>query len=273
MDKAVEMLRRVHIPEPERRAQAYPHQLSGGMRQRAMIAMALSCNPKLLIADEPTTALDVTIQAQILELMRELQQTLGMAIILITHDMGVVAENADRVVVMYAGRKVEEASADDLFDHPAHPYTKGLLGSVPNLETAASQPGAARPAQRDQGHGALACRPAAGLQLCAALRLRHRRNAARHRRRSPSIAPDTGSPAGMPAGCREASRDSVRSGDAAAGGARPEKAFSDPRRLVLARLGLGLCGGRRVVPDRARARRWGWWARAAAASRRSAAPR
>ncbi len=137
MDQAVEMLRRVHIPEPGRRAHAYPHQLSGGMRQRAMIAMALSCNPKLLIADEPTTALDVTIQAQILELMRELQEALDMAVILITHDMGVVAENADRVVVMYAGRKVEEASADDLFDCPAHPYTKGLLGSVPNLETAA----------------------------------------------------------------------------------------------------------------------------------------
>jgi oligopeptide/dipeptide ABC transporter ATP-binding protein len=137
MDKAVEMLRRVHIPEPGRRVHAYPHQLSGGMRQRAMIAMALSCNPKLLIADEPTTALDVTIQAQILELMRELQQTLDMAVILITHDMGVVAENADRVVVMYAGRKVEEASADDLFDRPAHPYTRGLLGSVPNLEAAA----------------------------------------------------------------------------------------------------------------------------------------
>ena len=131
------MLRRVHIPEPKRRVHAYPHQLSGGMRQRAMIAMALSCNPKLLIADEPTTALDVTIQAQILDLMRELQQTTGTAIVLITHDMGVVAENADRVVVMYAGHKVEEASADDLFDSPLHPYTKGLLGSVPNLEVAA----------------------------------------------------------------------------------------------------------------------------------------
>ena len=118
MDQAIEMLRRVHIPEPERRAHAYPHQLSGGMRQRVMIAMALSCNPKVLIADEPTTALDVTIQAQILDLMRELQETLGTAIILITHDMGVVAENADRVVVMYAGRKVEEASADDLFEQP-----------------------------------------------------------------------------------------------------------------------------------------------------------
>jgi oligopeptide/dipeptide ABC transporter ATP-binding protein len=136
-DEAVEMLRRVHIPEPEQRVHAYPHQLSGGMRQRAMIAMALSCNPKLLIADEPTTALDVTIQAQILDLMRELQDTTGAAIVLITHDMGVVAENADRVVVMYAGRKVEEASADDLFDNPGHPYTKGLLGSLPNLEVAA----------------------------------------------------------------------------------------------------------------------------------------
>ena len=134
---AVEMLRSVHIPEPERRAHAYPHQLSGGMRQRAMIAMALSCHPKLLIADEPTTALDVTIQAQILDLMRELQDKTGAAIVLITHDMGVVAENADRVVVMYAGRKVEEASADDLFDRPGHPYTKGLLGSLPNLEVAA----------------------------------------------------------------------------------------------------------------------------------------
>jgi oligopeptide/dipeptide ABC transporter ATP-binding protein len=129
-EQAIGMLRRVHIPEPEHRVHAYPHQLSGGMRQRVMIAMALSCNPKLLIADEPTTALDVTIQAQILDLMRELQDRLGTAMILITHDMGVVAENADRVVVMYAGRKVEEASAKDLFVCPGHPYTKGLLGSI-----------------------------------------------------------------------------------------------------------------------------------------------
>jgi peptide/nickel transport system ATP-binding protein len=136
-EQAVEMLRRVHIPDAERRAHAYPHQLSGGMRQRVMIAMAVSCNPRLLIADEPTTALDVTIQAQILDLMRELQDRLGTAIILITHDMGVVAENADRVVVMYAGRKVEEASARDLFERPGHPYTKGLLGSIPSVETAA----------------------------------------------------------------------------------------------------------------------------------------
>jgi oligopeptide/dipeptide ABC transporter ATP-binding protein len=136
-NRAVEMLRRVYIPEPEKRAHAYPHQLSGGMRQRVMIAMALSCNPKVLIADEPTTALDVTIQAQILDLMRELQETFGTAIILITHDMGVVAENADRVVVMYAGCKVEEASSGELFDNPGHPYTKGLLGSIPHLDEVA----------------------------------------------------------------------------------------------------------------------------------------
>ena len=145
MDKAVEMLRRVYIPEPEKRVHAYPHQLSGGMRQRVMIAMALSCNPKVLIADEPTTALDVTIQAQILDLMRELQESFGTAIVLITHDMGVVAENADRVVVMYAGRKVEEAPADVLFDRPGHPYTRGLLGSIPHLDNAArSETGRAR---------------------------------------------------------------------------------------------------------------------------------
>jgi peptide/nickel transport system ATP-binding protein len=137
MNKAVEMLRRVTIPEPERRVHAYPHQLSGGMRQRVMIAMALSCNPKVLIADEPTTALDVTIQAQILELMRELQEAFGTAIILITHDMGVVAENADRVVVMYAGRKVEEAGAQTLLERPGHPYTRGLLDSIPKLDVAA----------------------------------------------------------------------------------------------------------------------------------------
>lgn len=131
MAKAVDMLRLVHIPEPEQRAASYPHQLSGGMRQRVMIAMALSCNPKVLIADEPTTALDVTIQAQILDLMRELRRTLGTAMILITHDMGVVAENADRVVVMYAGRKVEEAPVLELFDRPLHPYTRGLMASIP----------------------------------------------------------------------------------------------------------------------------------------------
>src|SRR5215471_7204248 len=131
--RAVEMLRLVHIPEPGRRIQQYPHELSGGMRQRVMIAMALACNPKLLIADEPTTALDVTIQAQILDLMRELKRRTGAAIVLITHDLGVVAEMAERVVVMYAGRKVEEAPVIELFARPRHPYTRGLLDSIPKL--------------------------------------------------------------------------------------------------------------------------------------------
>ncbi len=131
--KAVDMLRLVRIPEPEQRAREYPHQLSGGMRQRAMIAMALACNPKVLIADEPTTALDVTIQAQILEIIVELQRKLGTAVILITHDLGVVAETAQRVIVMYAGRKVEEAPVDELFARPLHPYTRGLLASIPRL--------------------------------------------------------------------------------------------------------------------------------------------
>ena len=134
--RAVEMLTLVGIPAPGRRVREYPHQLSGGMRQRVMIAMALACNPKLLIADEPTTALDVTIQAQILDLMRDLQARLGSAILLITHDLGVVAETAQRVVVMYAGRKVEEAPVADLFARPQHPYTRGLLGAVPRLGTA-----------------------------------------------------------------------------------------------------------------------------------------
>ncbi|MDB5370526.1 MAG: transporter ATP-binding protein [Roseomonas sp.] len=131
--KAVEMLTLVGIPEPARRVKEYPHQLSGGMRQRVMIAIALACNPKLLIADEPTTALDVTIQAQILDLMRDLKHRVGAAIVLITHDLGVVAEVAERVIVMYAGRKVEEAPVVELFRNPKHPYTKGLLGAVPKL--------------------------------------------------------------------------------------------------------------------------------------------
>ncbi len=131
--KAIEMLTLVGIPEPARRVREYPHQLSGGMRQRVMIAMALACNPKLLIADEPTTALDVTIQAQILDLMRDLKTRLGSAIMLITHDLGVVAEMAERVVVMYAGRKVEEAPVGEIFGRPLHPYTRGLIGAVPKL--------------------------------------------------------------------------------------------------------------------------------------------
>src|ERR1035437_1719086 len=140
LKRAVEMLRLVQIPEPERRVAEYPHQLSGGMRQRVMIALALACNPEVLIADEPTTALDVTIQAQILELLRDLQRRLGMAIVLITHDLGVVAESCDRVVVMYAGRKVEEATTQDLFEHPSHPYTRGLLEAMPHLDTPLTHP-------------------------------------------------------------------------------------------------------------------------------------
>jgi peptide/nickel transport system ATP-binding protein len=131
--RVVEMLALVGIPEPRRRMREYPHQLSGGMRQRVMIAMALACNPKLLIADEPTTALDVTIQAQILDLMKDLKRRLGAAIVLITHDLGVVAEVAERVMVMYAGRQVEAAPVAQLFGTPRHPYTQGLLGAVPKL--------------------------------------------------------------------------------------------------------------------------------------------
>jgi oligopeptide/dipeptide ABC transporter ATP-binding protein len=129
--RAVELLDLVHISDPGRRVDEYPHQLSGGMRQRVMIAMALACDPRILIADEPTTALDVTIQAGILDLLRELRERLGTAIVLITHNLGVVADLADRVVVMYAGRKVEEAPVEELFAHPQHPYTIGLLGAIP----------------------------------------------------------------------------------------------------------------------------------------------
>ncbi|MFO1350263.1 MAG: ABC transporter ATP-binding protein [Gammaproteobacteria bacterium] len=142
--RAIDMLRLVQIPEPEKRLRQYPHQFSGGMLQRVMIAIALACNPKILIADEPTTALDVTIQAQILALMMELRERFGAAVLLITHDLGVVAETADRVAVMYAGRKVEEATVYDLFERPRHPYTRGLLGALPRL---GARQGADRPAR------------------------------------------------------------------------------------------------------------------------------
>jgi len=137
LDRAIEMLRLVHIPHAERRARDYPHQFSGGMRQRVMIAMALSCNPQLLIADEPTTALDVTIQAQILDLLGELKAKMGMAVMLITHAMGVIAETAQRVAVMYAGKVVEEAPVQELFSAPRHPYTQGLIRSIPRIDLAA----------------------------------------------------------------------------------------------------------------------------------------
>ncbi|KFE66424.1 ABC transporter ATP-binding protein [Hyalangium minutum] len=143
-ERAVEMLRQVGIPAPEQRVDAYPHQLSGGMRQRVMIAMALACNPELVIADEPTTALDVTIQAQILDLLKRLQAERGMAVMLITHDLGVVAESCDAVVVMYAGRVVEQASVRTLFRQPAHPYTAGLLRSIPSFHAVQSGEGRER---------------------------------------------------------------------------------------------------------------------------------
>jgi peptide/nickel transport system ATP-binding protein/oligopeptide transport system ATP-binding protein len=132
-NQAVETLRQVQMPSPQKRADEYPHQLSGGMRQRAMIAMAMACNPKILVADEPTTALDVTIQAQILDLMLQLKEDFGAAVLIITHDLGVVAEIAQRIVVMYAGRVVEEGTTRDIFENPTHPYTRGLLRSVPKL--------------------------------------------------------------------------------------------------------------------------------------------
>lgn len=150
-NKAIEMLTLVGIPEPARRVHEYPHQLSGGMRQRAMIAMALSCNPKVLIADEPTTALDVTIEAQILDLMRNLQSELGTAVILITHDLGVVAEMARKVVVMYAGKVVEQAPVETIFAEPNHPYTQGLLNSLPNAELGAVSGGQKRRLQEIPG--------------------------------------------------------------------------------------------------------------------------
>jgi len=149
LERAVEMLARVQIPEPAKRARAYPHQLSGGMRQRAMIAMALACSPEILIADEPTTALDVTVQAQILDLMLQLRQDFHTAIIMITHDLGVIAEMAQRVVVMYAGKVVEEALTADLFDRPLHPYTAGLLESMPRLGS--RRPGRSRKLKEIKG--------------------------------------------------------------------------------------------------------------------------
>ncbi len=139
LDRAVAMLDKVGIPNPAQRSKEYPHQLSGGMRQRVMIAMALCCQPSLLVADEPTTALDVTIQAQVLDLMKELQREFGMAILLITHDMGVIADMADEVVVMYAGRVVEQGNPEDIFYHPLHPYTRGLLASMPVLGKRSTQ--------------------------------------------------------------------------------------------------------------------------------------
>ena len=169
-EKAARMLRLVRIPDAEKRLDDYPHQFSGGMRQRVMIAMALACDPRLLIADEPTTALDVTIQAQILKLLLELKARTGAAVILITHDLGVVAETCQRVIVMYAGRKVEEASVEALFDRPAHPYTHGLMAATPRRGKRRRRAAA----RRDSRARAVAARGDHGLRLRAALRARRR---------------------------------------------------------------------------------------------------
>ena len=165
--RAVEMLDLVRIADPSRRVHEYPHQLSGGMRQRVMIAMALSCDPQVLIADEPTTALDVTVQAQILDLMLELKEKTGTAIVLITHDLGVVAETTQRVVVMYAGRKVEEAPVEALFDNPLHPYTRGLMRAIPRLDVEADAAGTRPRLQEIPGLVPLLTRPIPGCAFAA----------------------------------------------------------------------------------------------------------
>ena len=177
--RAAELLRMVGIPDPERRLKAFPHEMSGGMAQRVMIAMALACEPELLIADEPTTALDVTIQAQILDLMRNLREETGTAIILITHDLGVVAEMCDRVAVMYAGEIVEHADVTTLFRSPRHPYTRGLIGSIPVVGVEREEL-SRHPGQRPQPH-----RPAEGLPVRAALRVARDRGELAGARRPP----------------------------------------------------------------------------------------
>ena len=180
------MLRLVNIPNPERRVRDYPHQFSGGMRQRVMIAMALSCDPQLLIADEPTTALDVTIQAQILDLLNDLKARLGMAIMLITHAMGVVAETAQRVVVMYAGKVVEEATVERLFAEPLHPYTQGLIRSIPRIDRAATHK---TRLETIAGVVPQPPRSAARLPVCGPLPLRERRLRRARRRRCVEVTP------------------------------------------------------------------------------------
>ena len=258
---AAEMLRLVNIPNPQRRVHDYPHQFSGGMRQRVMIAMALSCQPKLLIADEPTTALDVTIQAQILELMQEMKERFGMAIMLITHAMGVVAETCQRVVVMYAGKVVEEAPVEALFGDPRHPYTQGLIRSIPRVDRSAGRQAAAR---SDPRHGAEPARSAAGLPLRRALQVRHGQSARRRCRRSRKWRPATRWRASYEQdGSDQGWRPAVRP--------RPPQALRREGRHPVARGRPGPCRRRRELRHRAPARRWAWWANRAAASRRPAA--
>src|SRR5262249_18735686 len=266
-DKAVEMLRRVRIPEPAQRANEYPHQLSGGMRQRAMIAMALACNPKVLIADEPTTALDVTIQAQILDLMLALQDEFGTAIILITHDLAVVAETSQWVIVMYAGKKVEEADVDALFEQPLHPYTLGLLASIPRLTSMGGAPpgtggrlkeipGVVPPLYRLPAGCVFAPRCPLADDKCRAIYPPFERKRAGHW----AACSHSAEVAGAAPGARPCSRSPPSRTVFRSSGASPAAPSGTSMRSMGS---ASRC---------AKARRWGWSARAGAASRRWRAP-
>ena len=257
-ERAIALLRRVHIPSPERRIDDYPHKLSGGMRQRVMIAMALACDPRLLIADEPTTALDVTLQAQILDLMRELKAASGAAIILITHDLGVVAEVCDEVAVMYAGEIVERASVDELFAAPQHPYTVGLLGSIPRLDRRTEH------LATIEGMVPNMTQAAGRLPLRRALPVRRAMPAPRRRRRwsrSVPAMPRAASGRRWKGWCRDRAARSRRPGQALSVAAR--SLFGRPTAFVSAVEGVELFASRR-------ARRWRWSANPAAASPPSA---
>ena len=260
--RAIEMLRLVGIPDPAQRLRQYPHELSGGMRQRVMIAMALACDPKLLIADEPTTALDVTVQAQILDIMRQLKSKTGAAIILITHSLGVVAEMAQRVVVMYGGRKVEEAPVGALFATPRHPYTQALLGSVPRLGSSLAGNGT-RSAGRNSGRRAVAEGGHRRLHLRAPLRARDTAMPGDLSAAGGENTRPLGRLLGSPTGCWERRHER----DAGPGGERPQEALSGaPGHVQPAGGRQGLRRGRHHRSPSTPAKRWDWWANPAAAS-------
>ena len=261
LERTIEMLALVQIPNPKRRVNDYPHQFSGGMRQRVMIAMALSCRPKLLIADEPTTALDVTIQAQILDLLQDMKSRFGMSIMLITHAMGVVAEVAQRVVVMYAGKVVEEASVEQLFANPRHPYTQGLIRSIPRIDR--------RPIRKTRlrDHRRRRAEPdqsAAGLPLRAALQLCDRRVPARASRRCARSKP------GHKVACIHAEATHMREPsmhEPLLQRLEPDQAISPSRAACSAARPAASMPSTASIFESAAARRWGWSANPAAASR------